>query len=477
MDKILDKFDSETFRKTGYEVIDLLADYLKQIELKKMDVLTPAIPEEMLSEWSKDFVSKSQTDLKNLLKNVIGQSIHLHHPGYIGHQIPPSLPLASLCDLTSSFLNNLPDLFEMGPVGTVMEKILINWMAKLIGYDSNADGFFTSGGSLGNMTALLAARQIKSGYDVWKDGIKNTNLVILASEQSHYSVKKAAQIIGLGESGVIPIPTDKNFCMDINALKQKYNEAVNEDKKIIAVVCNSCSTATGSYDPIDLIADFCEENNLWLHVDGAHGASALLSNKYKSLLKGIERADSIIWDAHKMLLMPAFATAVIFKDSKNSYSAFYEEASYVLEKGKAEKWYNLMRRTFECTKPMMILKLYVTLSIYGEEFFANYVTSMYDLTQKFAELIKKQSGFELAAEVESNIICFRYIPHDFKGDINILQKVIRKKILKTGSFYVVKVDLNDKTYLRCTVINPLTTENELNDLLTLIRKVGDIKQL
>lgn len=446
------------------------------VTVKRVDnVLPPSTPDMMLAEWSKIFENKSQTDATDLLKKFIDQSIHLHHPCYIGHQVATPLPLAALCDLTASFLNNLSDLFEMGPVGIVMEKILIQWMSKKIGFNDDADGFFTSGGSLGNFTALLAARQTKTGYNVWKEGMKNKNLVVLASEQSHYSIKKAAQIIGLGEKGVIPIPTDKNFCMDMNALNQKYNEAVKKGKIVIAVVSGSCTTATGSYDPIDLIADFCEKHDLWLHVDGAHGASALLSSKYKRLLKGIERADSVIWDAHKMLLMPALATAIIFKKSKNSYKAFYEEASYVLEKGKTEKWYNLLRRTFECTKPTMSLKLYISLLIYGEDFFSNYVTSMYDLTKKFAQLIKERSDFELAVEPQSNIICFRYVSDNFKENINSLQKTIRKKLLKTGPFYIVKVDLNNKTYLRCTVINPLTTENEFNDLLALIRKLGSNK--
>lgn len=477
MNEISDKFDPEIFRKTGYQVIDLLADYLKKVTVKEINnVSTVSTPDRMLSKWSEKFL-ESQADVVNLLKKTIEESMHLHHPCNIGHQIAPPLPIAALCDLTASFLNNPPDLFETGPVGTVMEKILIKRMAELIGFGTGSDGFFTSGGSLGNLTALLAARQIKSGYDVWKEGIKNTNLVVLASEQAHYSIKKAVQMIGLGEKGIIPIPTDENFRMDINALRQKYKEAVNEGKTVMAVVSGSCVTATGSYDPVDLIADFCEEYDLWLHVDGAHGASALLSDKYKGLLKGIDRADSVIWDAHKMLLMPSLITAVIFKNSKNSYKAFYEEASYVLEKGKTEKWYNLLRRTFECTKPMMSLKLYISLLVYGEDFFANYVTSMYDLTKKFAQLIKEQPDFELAVEPQSNIICFRYVPRDFKEDINILQKTIRKKILKTGSFYIVKTDLDSKTYLRCTVINPLTTENEIKELLSLIRKFGNEQTL
>lgn len=474
MNELSDKFNSEIFRKTGYNIIDLLADYLKHVQLKETDVLPSANPDIMLAEWSKSFENKSKADVPSIFKKVIEQSMHLHHPCCIGHQIASPLPLAALCDLTSSFLNNPSDMFETGPVGTVMEKILINWMAKLIGFSADASGFFTSGGSLGNLTALLAARQAKAGYDVWKDGVNSASkLTVLVSEQAHYSIKKAAQIIGLGENGVMLVPADEKFCMDIGALRQKYNEANSEDKKIIAVVCDSCSTATGSYDPIDLIADFCEEHDLWLHVDGAHGASALLSNKYKGLLKGIERADSVIWDGHKMMLMPSLVTAVIFKNSKNSYKAFSQEAPYLFEKDKHEEWYNFIHRTFECTKPTIGLKLFISLMIYGEDFFANYVTSRYDLTKKFAQLIKEQPDFELAVEPQSNIICFRYIPRDFKGDINILQKNIRKKILETGSFYIVKVDLNNRIYFRCTVINPLTNENEIKDLLTLIRKLGD----
>lgn len=474
MNEFIDKFNPEVFRKTGHQVVDLLADYLKQIEQKNLDVLPPTTPNVMLSEWSKNFENASETDVINIFKKVVEQSHHIHHPGYIGHQITSPLPLAALCDFTASFLNNAVDMYEMGPVGIVMEKILINKMAGLIGFSSDADGFFTSGGSLGNLTALLAARQVKAGYDVWKDGIKNSpDLVILVSDQAHYSIKKAVQIIGLGEKAVISVPTDENFCMDVNALKQKYNEVIADGKKIIAVVCDSCSTATGSYDPLDSVADFCEEHDLWLHVDGAHGASALFSDKYKGLLKGIERADSVIWDAHKMLLMPSLATAIIFKNHKNSYKAFYHEASYIFEKGLHTEWYNLIQRTFECTKPMMILKLFVNLSVYGDEFFANYITSMYNLTKKFAQLIKEQPDFELAVDPQSNIICFRYVPDNFNGDINDLQKTIREKILKTGSFYIVKTDLDSKTYLRCTVINPLTTENEFSDLLALIRKLSE----
>lgn len=472
--KTSDKYNSENFREQGYQVVDLLADYLKQVTSKQIANISPLTsPEVLLSEWSNDFSGKTNSDVIDLLKKVVSQSRHVHNPGYIGHQVSSPLPLAALCDFTASFLNNPTALFEMGPVTTVIERNLIRWMSDLIGFDNNSDGFFTSGGTLGNLTALLAARQAKAGYDVWQNGInESSNLVILVSEQAHYSIKKTSQIIGLGEKGIVPVSTDENFCMDINDLNKKYKEVVNQGKKVIAVVGSACTTATGSYDPIDLIADFCKKNDLWLHVDGAHGASALLSDKYKNLLKGIERADSVVWDAHKMLLVPSLVTAVIFKDSRHSYEAFSQKASYMFENEHEGEWYNLGHRTFECTKTMMSLKLFVTLSAYGEDFFADYVTSMYDLTKIFAELIKEESDFELAVEPQSNIICFRYLSEKFK-DINLLQKMIRKKILENGSFYIVQVALDNKTYLRCTVINPLTTEEDLKNLLVLIKTIGE----
>lgn len=472
--KLSEKYNSEKFREQGHQVVDLLADYLKQVTTKEISNISPLTsPEVLLSEWTNDFSAKTNSDVITLFKKVISQSTHVHHPCYIGHQVSSPLPLAALCDLSASLLNNPTALFEMGPVTTVIERNLIRWMSDLIGFDKNSDGFFTSGGSLGNLTALLAARQAKAGYDVWQNGVKDSsNLVILVSAQAHYSIKKTSQIIGLGEKAIIPISMDKNFCMDISDLNQKYKEAIIQGKKVIAVVGSACTTATGSYDPIDSIADFCEKHDLWLHVDGAHGASALLSKKYKNLLKGIGRADSIVWDAHKMLLMPSLITAVIFKKAQHSYEAFSQKASYMFEDEHEDEWYNLGHRTFECTKTMMSLKLYLCLSAYGEDFFADYVTSMYDLTKTFAELIKGEPDFELVIEPQSNIICFRYLSKNFK-DTNLLQKKIRKEILENGEFYIVQVDLNNKTYLRCTVINPLTTEDDLKNLLTLIRKLGE----
>lgn len=468
-----DLYNADNFKEMGYKIVDLLATHLDRTKTKQNKTVLPSIsPDRMEKIWSKEFKPEPIDDFESIISRVISLSNNLHHPNYVGHQATGPLPQAALCDLVSSFLNNTSAVYEMGPVATIMEKHVINWLAKQVGYDDNADGIFTSGGTLGNLTCLLAARQAKAGFDVWERGLcEASQLAVLISEQAHYSCGRAIQLMGLGREGVILVPSDDNYCMDNDILEVKYNEALKEGKKVIAVVGNACSTATGSYDSLEKIADFCEKYDLWFHVDGAHGASATLSDKYSHLLKGIERADSIIWDAHKMMLMPALLTACIFKDGDTSYEAYHQQASYVFEKSAREEWYNLCHRTMECTKTMMVLKLYTCLSALGTQVFSDYVTDAYDLARQFATMLDESPDFEIATWPQANIICFRFTGSD-QSDLNNLQKEIRRKIHESELFYITQAELRGQAYLRCTFINPHTTQNELENLINLIRELA-----
>ncbi len=468
--QITDLYKAETFRERGCGIITMLADYLQKASARNIDTVLPHItPDLMLSRWEGNFPKQPSGDFTPLLNRVIEESNHLHHPKYIGHQVTAPLPLAVLCELVSSLLNNASAIYEMGPVNSALEKRIIQWMAELIGYEKTADGVLTSGGTLGNLTALLAARQVKADYDIWTQGVdRERQFTVLVSEQSHYSVKRAVAVMGLGEDAVVPVPVDNRYHLDSNALYERYWVCTSEGRKVIAVVANACSTATGSYDDLNRIADFCEEQKLWLHVDGAHGASALLSKQYRHRLDGIHRADSVVWDAHKMLLMPALITAVVFKDGSHSYRSFSQKASYLFEKDSRDEWYDYAHRTMECTKFMMGLKLYIPLMVYGTDFFADYITSCMDLAREFAALIAESEDFECPHEPESNIVCFRYTP---SGATNLdeLQKTIRKKLLASEKFYITQAPLNDGFYLRVVIINPLTTIDDLKELLEFVR--------
>ncbi len=466
-------FNAEAFRETGHRLMDQLADYLRASLARSDTPVLPAIgPEAMLREWPGDFSEHPGTDFQTIIGRVLRLSHNLQHPRYIGHQCCTALPLAALNDLVGTFLNNASAVYEMGPVNIAMEKRLVQWMATLAGYGPEADGIFTNGGTLGNLTALLSARQVKADYNIWTEGVDSGRpLAVLVSEQCHYSVKRAVSVMGLGERAVYPVAVDREFHMDREDLARQYKKATGEDRRVFAVVANGCSTATGSFDDLEAVADFTREHDLWLHVDAAHGGSALLSGKYRSLLKGLNRADSLIWDAHKMMMIPALATAVLFREGRHSYESFSQKASYLFEKESREEWYNYAHRTMECTKTMMGIKLYVPLAVYGTGIFREFIDRTYDLTRAFADLIEASPDFELAVRPQSNIICFRYLP-DGIADPDDLQRRIRRRVLERERFYIVQTDLKKRFYLRCTVINPGTTIGDIEELLQHIRETA-----
>ncbi len=282
--------------------------------------------------------------------------------------------------------------------------------------------------------------------------------------------------MGWGRDGLIRVRTDARYRLDPADLPRALDLARERGRRVIAVVASACSTATGSFDPLNPIADFCEQHGLWLHVDGAHGEAAALSPSYRHLIQGIERADSVVWDAHKMLLMPALATAVLFRNGRDSYQAFAQHASYLFsEAAPEEQWFNLCQRTLECTKHMMALHLYTALCVYGTNLFADYITQCFDLGQQFGEMLEQQPDFHVATAPDCNIVCFRYRPDATLSDtatVDALQEKIRRSLLQSGDFYLVQTRLPTGLFLRVTLINPFTTQADLHALLAAIRQAG-----
>ncbi len=470
-------FDSSSFRKTGYKLIDTISDYLELVERGKSSfpVLPYKTPSEMYSFWENDFNNSENSGIEDFFKVIIENSIHLHNPKYLGHQVPPVLPLAALTDFLSSFLNNATGVYEMGSAGIVLERFLIKLLAKAIGMGKDADGFLTSGGTLGNLTALLAVRQIMSANEIWSEGINSSNNpAFLISGESHYSVERALHIMGIGNNGIVKIPVNDNHKLDVKTVEKFYSKALDENKRVVCLVGNACSTSLGLYDPLIELADFCKGHNLWFHVDAAHGAPAVFANKYKSLLSGLEKADSVVIDFHKMMMQPALVTAVLFKNSKHSYQSFSQKAAYLWEESE-EDWYNLGKRTFECTKDTMSLKVYATIRTYGTKIFEDNVTQLFELGQKFADLIEKRHNFELAVRPESNIICYRYkVKNEDEEKINDLNKKIRQFLVEEGEFFIVQTEINDKIFFRTCLMNTFTTVDNLSALLDRIEETAEI---
>ncbi|HTJ46110.1 MAG TPA: pyridoxal-dependent decarboxylase [Kofleriaceae bacterium] len=460
MSTIRDVYDPSRFRADGHRLIDALADLLERMEGRdERPVLALDDPKSAVEAWTARMGERA--DLVDTLVAAADGSTRLHHPRYLGHQVPPPAPGGMLADLVAAFCNNGMAVYEMGPTAVPIELACVTWMAEKLGLPKDAGGLFTSGGSLGNLTALLAARQAAAGFDVWGLGAHaGPPLAVLCSDQVHYSIARALKIMGWGEAGAIPVATDERLRLDPSALPAAMARAQSMGRKVIAVVASAGATATGALDPIPACADFCAQHELWLHVDGAHGAALAMSARHKHKIAGIERADSIVWDAHKMLAMPALCTAVLFRRHRDVYQAFAQEASYLFAGNDPDdEWWNLGLRTMECTKRMMALELYACVRAYGDDFFRDYVERVCELGASFAQKLEA-AGFEVLAPPDMNIICYRVRGHDDEQTARL-----RTASLADGRFYILKTRARGALWLRSAIMNPLTEPRDLDELI------------
>ena len=466
-------FNIEQFREQGYALIDRLANHAGQSMGQGQELADQVLKfrdsEELLEEWKQN----PAQSFEELIERVLDQSIRLTHPNYVGHQISPTEFHSALAGLVTDFLNNGMGVYEMGMAGTTLERLVVEMTAKQLCMDEQAGGVLTSGGSLGNLTALLAAR-IKSQPDVNINGQRQP-MAVMVSEQAHYCVQRAATVMGWGQEGVILVPTDENLSMDVNLLPELLNKATQSGRQVIAVVGSACTTASGSYDDLRGISQFCQANDLWFNVDGAHGAAAAFSPKYRHLVDGIELADSVVLDFHKLLLTPALATTLIFRDGRNSFTTFQQKADYLFDPDSQQQpWHNLALRTFECTKFMIGLKIYSILTVHGTDAWEQNVTTLFDLSRQFFGLIEEQPSLQALAEPQSNIVCYRYFdPQLSEEALNTINSKIRESILHSGKFYIVKTTVHDTVWLRSTIGSATTESANLKELTQRVVQLGD----
>jgi L-2,4-diaminobutyrate decarboxylase len=403
-----------------------------------------------------------QADLLSFLRAYGDLAASNHHPGNLAHQIaPPALP-AVIADLLQAVTNNITITYELAPPGTVIDREVYRWMTAKAGWAGTGTGTLTSGGSLGNLTALLAARSHANPRS-WQAGNPG-NLVILAPQASHYSITKAAAVMGIGTANIAQLDVDSLGRTDVTRLPARIAAVRDSGGQPIAVVAPACATATGLHDPIGEIGQICAAHGLWLHVDGAHGASALLSPRLRHRFDGLELADSLVWDAHKMLRTSALCTGVLFREASRFDQLFRQDASYMFHDETATL--DIGQRTFETSKAPLGLKLFLNLAWVGEAGLAAYVESQYAKAGTLWQMLRASDGFEVPYQPESNILCFRYAPAPHG------QLQIQERLRQQGQFYLSTTQLAGTTYLRASIMSPATSETTMQDLLHAIVKTA-----
>lgn len=464
--------NAEELRRAGHQLIDRMADYLAELESRPVSTpLSPAEIEPRFDEPLPHAGRPADEVWDDVWQRVVGDSIHLAHPMYMGHQMPPPLPHGVLADSLAALLNNSLAVWEMSPTGTLVEGQVIRWMTELLGYPAGSDGTLVSGGSAANLTGLLAAREAMFPGS-WRRGVADgaaTRAVVFVSAHSHYSAERAVGMMGMGSDAVRPVPV-RDGSMDVDALESAIRQVRREGGVPFAVVATAGSTATGQFDPLPEIAEVTRREGIWMHVDGAHGASMLASPRLRPLLRGVERADSVAWDPHKMMFLPMSLGGILVRERQHLDAAFQQSAPYLFHPGPGEqRSRDIGKRTLQCSRRMDALKLWVGLKHYGLDFFAALQERTVDNAHALHRLLHDAPDFEPMHEPESNILCFRHLPasvrHLQDAEVDEFQRAVRERYNGSGRGWITATLLDGRRVLRVTLMNPQTGVEHLERLI------------
>jgi L-2,4-diaminobutyrate decarboxylase len=412
--------------------------------------------------------------LARFLAEYLSALTRIYHPANIAHQQAVPHRAAALAGMVDNFVSSDGSIYELGPASVSIEFFLINWLLDRVGWtpaplsarlpadEVTGGGILTHGGSLANLTAMIAART-RIAPEVWTTGNPG-DLVLLAPAETHYSIARAAGIMGLGHQAVYPLAIDERGAIIPEELPASLERVKAEGKRVVALVANACTTPAGVYDPLQEIGTFCRERDLWFHVDGAHGAPALLTGKYRDLMRGVELADSLTMNMHKLMRVPAFCTALLVRHARTLDGAFRQEASYLFH-AKEQPGYDFLHRTIECTKPVLGLRFFMVLAAMGQAGLAEYIERQFDFTAEVYDYLQGLPDFECPVRPQSNILCFR-VKGAREG-----QLALRNMLLARGDFYVSTTVLNGERYLRLTLNNPATS---LDDIRGLVRELREL---
>ena len=414
--------------------------------------------------------ARALSDVARRLSSLLLEDVNrLAHPMYIGHQVSSPLPAAVWTEALISALNQSQAVREMSPSFTPLEHQVIAWMTDLVGWDEQAGGTMTSGGTEATFAALLAARS-RAVPDVWTNGLGANPPVVVCGEHTHYAVSRAAGEMGLGLSRVITIPS-RALCLDTDALRERLTALRATGTRVMAVVATAGCTATGSFDDLEAVADLCDafaddHGPLWLHVDAAHGGAAMLSPTHRHRVRGLVRARSMAWDPHKTLLLPLSAGMVLVRDQDDLTRAFAQEAPYLFSSGSDAQVWDMGPRSFQCSRRADVLKLWVAIERYGSDNLARLYDRLCRMAQTLHGLLSARSDFTPLHEPMSNILCFAWTPPGVAAaDLDTLTTALRERYNRSGRGWITATTLDGRRVLRITVMNARTDETHLAKLV------------
>lgn len=394
------------------------------------------------------------------LQAVLDGGIRVSDPGYVAHLHPPPLIAAAAGELAVAVTNQSQDAFDASPAGTYAEDRLVRWLAQLHGLGADGSGVMTMGGTASNLLGLLLARD-RAGEHVRRDGLPSDHRTwrIVASDSSHDSVRRSAALLGLGLNAVAEVPTDARGAMDVGALDARLRSLGREGLRPIAFVATAGTTDLGAIDPLEALADRARRHGAWLHVDAAVGSGLMLSDALRERLRGIERADSVTCDLHKLWWQPFPASALLVPDVGRLRAVHHASVYLNRPEDEAEGQLNLVGRSLDTSRRFDALKVLIALRATGRRRLAELVERCVGLAEHGAAAVRARPQLELVAEPSTVMVCFR-----LRGDDELNTRV-QRALFASGEAVLGRTRVRDAVVLKLTLVNPLIEPAQIDALL------------
>lgn len=445
---------------------DLLTDFRKRYHdsLAERPVF-PDVDVQALRELIASPLPAEGTSLKHLFEEfdrlVVDNSTHAAHPRFLSYVQPSANALSAYADHLAAIINQNCNLWHLSPAAHAVEQTVTRWFATLFGLPDTAGGIITSGGSMANLIGLTAARDHHLGEDGRRTGLQNRQspLVLYLSDETHSSIDKAVSMLGLGTDNLRRVPTDDRFRIRLDRLSAAVAEDRAAGRTPFCVVGNAGTVTTGAFDPLEALSHFCREEELWLHIDGAYGALAALSDRFREPLSAIGLADSVSLDPHKFLFCAFEAGCVLVRDRSTLAHAFSAAPSYLTLSNDPD-FIDLANYGPQLSRGFKALKVWWSLKHFGANTYAGVIEHMADLATSMGARIGEREDFELMAPVVFNCVCFRLRGLDDAANLAVL-----KGLVDSGFAFLGPALVKGRRGLRACFMNLRTTTQDIDLIL------------
>ena len=469
------KINSEEFRKNGHLIIDWISDFMENVE--KYPVSPNLQPGDIKNLLPKKVPKKGERmiDIFNDFQKIILPGItHWQHPCWFAYFPANNSPPSVLGELLSAALGAQCMIWKTSPAAEELEEVTMDWLREMIGLPEGMAGVIQDSASTSTLIALISAREKASGFRINNNGFEET-LTVYCSEESHSSVVKGAKIAGYGKKNIRLIPTDENFAMKTEILETSILKDI-QNFMIPAFVCGTIGTTSSTaIDPIEKIGKICKKHNIWFHIDAAYAGSAAILPEKRWIMKGIENADSFVFNPHKWLVTNFDCSAYFVKDIKILKKTFAINPEY-LKTGVDQLVNNYRDWGIQLGRRFRALKLWFVLKSYGLEGLQNMIRNHINLAQALKKWVEKEKNFELMAPVNFGLVCFRFKPKNkTENELNDLNQALLKSVNQTSKTMLTHTTLKGKYVIRFCIGQRTTKINHVESIWDLIiEKANDL---